>query len=386
MHRQFVITNARILTPEQEIHGYLRIADDRIEEVGPGNPPKADAEVIDAGGRTVFPGFIDIHSHGAKGHDTSNGTVESIHHIARQKLAEGVTTWLPTTMTLPPEFIKASARAVAGYRENPTGARVPGLHIEGPFLNPDYIGAQNPAHLLLPDIKLVEEIRAIAPILILSLAVELPGACDLIRHCRQLGIVTSCAHSGATYPQFLEAKASGLTHLTHFCNQMSPLHHRDIGLVGAGLLDPDVRIELICDGLHVSDPMLAIAFRCAGPGRILLITDSIEAAWQPDGTYILGGLEIRVQDGQARIPSTGTLAGTTLKFNDAVARAATISQLPLTGLARMAATNQADSCGLTDRGRIAIGQLADLAILNHDFTVWKTVLAGEVVFQADPAA
>lgn len=377
-----LIRNARIAAPGPREHTSVFCAEGRIAALDPGSAEIPDnTRTIAAEGLILLPGFIDIHSHGAGGHDTCDGNADSIRRIAEIKLAEGVTTWLPTTATLPKEQLLHIAAAVAEYRRSPSGARVPGLHVEGPFLNPAFIGAQNPAYVAKPSVELVETLHALCPVKILSLAVESEGAIDLIRHCAAKGIATSAAHSGATYACFREARAAGLRQLTHFCNQMSPLHHREVGLVGAGLLEKDFPIELICDGLHLCDDMLRLVFAAKPADSISLITDSMRAAWLGDGDYTFGERAVVVENGAARIKATGALAGTTLKFNQALARAARLSAAPPHELALLAAGNQARLCDLGDTGAIKPGFAADLVLLQPDYSIAKTILGGAVVFE-----
>ena len=223
--------------------------------------PASDVEVVDCGGATLAPGFIDIHTHGAMGADVCDGTLESIRTIAKHKLGEGVTTFFPTTLTLPHERLVGAARAVAAYQKDQEFAKTPAMHIEGPFLNPRFVGAQNPAFLRPPDAAEIFALREIAPIALVSVATELPGGVEFVRTMTEAGITTSLAHTAATYADFLAAKAAGLTHLTHFCCQMTPLHHRAFGVVGGGLLDDEVRIELICDCVHLHPELLELVFK-----------------------------------------------------------------------------------------------------------------------------
>ncbi|MFV0416108.1 MAG: N-acetylglucosamine-6-phosphate deacetylase [Chthoniobacterales bacterium] len=381
------VSNAQVVTPDQVIEGSILCQDGRIVDFGPHvkKPADGNISVFDAGGRQVLPGYIDIHSHGANGVDTNeadpkkNAADDVIAQIAQKKLAEGVTTWLPTTVTLSGERLKEIAQGVQKYRDSPTAARVPGLHVEGPFLNKNFIGAQDPEYAIDPDFDLVKQLHALCPVRLLSLAIELPGALDVIKNCRSLDIVSSCAHSAATYAEFKKARQAGLGHLTHFCNQMTPLHHREIGLVGAGLLDPNVKTELICDGLHVQEDMLKLIFTHISPDRILLITDSMSASWLGDGSYLLGELQVEVKNNAAHIAGTNTLAGTTLRFDHGVELAARVSGFAAPEISRIASTNQARSLGLTDRGEIKSGLLADLVVVEKDYRLHQTILGGKLV-------
>jgi N-acetylglucosamine-6-phosphate deacetylase len=189
--------------------------------------------------------------------------------------------------------------------------------------------------------------------------------------------VTSAAHSAASREDFIKARAAGLAHLTHYCNQMSPLHHRSVGLVGSGLLDDEVMIELICDTIHLCPDMIELVFKLRSTDQLMLITDSIAASHLGDGTYQLGeAANITVKDGVARI-AAGNLAGSTLQFHHGLRHVASITGLPLPELAKCTAANQARSLGLTDRGRLEPGLLADIVLLNNDFGVEAVFVGGE---------
>jgi N-acetylglucosamine-6-phosphate deacetylase len=377
-----VLHNVRIVSPGVEIpRGGVVIEKGMISRVFEGDPaPGTEGEPVDCGGSTLVPGFIDIHTHGAMGADVCDGSVESIRRIAEHKLSEGVTTFLPTTLTLPHDRLAAAARAVAAYRENPEFARAPAMHIEGPFLNARFVGAQNPAFLRPPDAEEIFELRRLAPIAVVSVATELPGGVDFVRAMTAAGITTSLAHTAATYQDFLNAKAAGLTHLTHFCCQMSPLHHRALGVVGAGLLDDEVRLELICDRVHLHPEMLELVFKLKPVRQLMLITDSMAASGLGDGEFDLGGMKAIVSGGVARL-TPDTLAGSTLSYHDGLRNVARISRLPLSELSVTTSWHQAQSLGLHGFGKIGAGFHAALVLLDDDFQVQATWVAGDRRFQ-----
>lgn len=377
-----LITNCRTVSSmEPNVQGAISIRGGLIEGIFPeGESLPAADHTYDAGGCMALPGFIDIHVHGAAGHDVTDGTADSIEAIARAKLAEGVTTFLPTTLSLPEADITKSVEAVAAYMQNQTAAKVPGVHLEGPFLNPDRCGAQNDEHIRPPDLDEVKRYHAIAPLAIVTCAFDVPGGVDFVRGLSKLGIIPSCAHSNATYAQFLEAKTAGLRHLSHFCNAMSGLEHREVGLVGAGLLDDDIIVELICDRVHLAPEMIAIVFKAREIHEIMLVTDAIHASGLPDGDYSLGGMDIAVKDGVARIPGTDALAGSTLRFNIGVKNAFEITGLPLEELVQTAALNQARALNLEKTGLIREGWKADINIMDDDFGVRAVFVDGEQRF------
>lgn len=339
--------------------------------------PDAD-EVIDADGRMVMPGFFDIHCHGADRADVCDGELEAIRHIARRKLQEGVTTWLPTTLTQPADKLKVIMQKCAEYAADPEFTRCPGVHVEGPFINATKAGAQNPEFVRLPDFGELLALHEICPVGIVSLAPEMPGALDLIERARAIGITSSAAHTAAGCGEILAAKAAGLTHLTHFGNAMTPLHHREIGVVGAGLMDDGLMIELICDTIHLCPDMLKLIFRLVPIERLMMITDSMAASWIDKGEVMLGGLVVVAENGTARLKEGGALAGSALRFNHGVRHVARITGLPLHQIVKATSWNQARSLGLEGFGRLEPGYHADLVIMDDDFEIWKTLVGGMV--------
>lgn len=374
------ITNCRIVSTGVDIvNGAIEIKNGTIENVFHNTDIQipGGSEVIDAKGDIVFPGFIDIHTHGAMGCDVTDGKVESIEKIAETKLKEGVTTFCPTTLTLPFEDLKKACQSVEEYKNKTTFSKVAGMHLEGPFISPKAIGAQNPKYIKKPDINFVKELHKASKVAIVSFAIEVEGASELIDDLNKLGIVPSCAHSSAVYADFKEAKKHGLKNITHFCNQITPLHHREIGLVGAGLIDDDVNLELICDTIHVCPDMIQLTFKVRHANNIMLITDSMSASWLKDGKYQLGGLDVVVEDNAARIATSGALAGSTLKYYQALKNVYEVTGIPLSELIRVTSYNQAISLGLENVGKIEKGFVADLLIVDKNFKPYTAFVSGK---------
>jgi N-acetylglucosamine-6-phosphate deacetylase len=372
-----IISNARVVSPGFDLADTaVLIEDGKISRIGGRELLAEDGEVIDAAGNLLLPGFFDIHSHGADRHDVCDDSLDSLRHVARRKLQEGVTTWLPTTLTQPVAKLQSIARTIAAFRDEGGLTRCPGMHVEGPFINRDKAGAQNPQFVRPPDFAELAALHAIMPAAIVSLAPEMPGALDLIAAATALGIRSSAAHTAATAAQIFAACDAGLTHLTHYGNAMTPLHHREIGVIGAGMLDGRLMIELIADGIHLSPDMLRLIFKVIPIDRLMMITDSVAASWMGDGEMTLGGLPVIVENGVARLKENGALAGSTLKANEGLRNLSSITGLPLSELVQVTSWNQARSLGLAGFGKIETGYHADLVLLDADFEVLKTFVGG----------
>ena len=377
-----LIVNAHVVSPGVELKkASVVIEKGRIREVTTSAVPRKGFDtVVDVRGKYLVPGFIDVHLHGACGFDVCDATPEAIGKIAEAKLAEGCPSFLPTTLTVAKQTLKAAAKAVAAYRKDARFAKVLGIHLEGPFINPACCGAQNPAFVRKPDLKEVLAIDAISPVKLVSFAPEAKGGAAFAAQCRAHGIVPSCGHSGATLDQFLPAYAAGLRHLTHFCNQMTKLHHREIGLVGAGFLLDDLDTEVICDRIHLCDDMLRLVFWKRDLAHVQMITDSLRCSHMPDGySFEMGGLKVRLEKGEARLVEGGNLAGSTLWMNKGLKNLAEVTGLPLKDLVRVTSWNQAIDLGLgKSLGKVEKGYVADLAVLDpKTFDVCAVFVDGE---------
>ena len=376
-----LIRNCRVVSPGIDLKdGSILIENNKIARLfRAGEPLPAADRMIDGTGLTAVPGFVDIHCHGRNNFDFCDASVEGVNTIARGKLEEGVTTLLPTTLTLQESDLAAALRSVAAY--DGRGCKLPGVHLEGPFINPKCTGAQNPAFVRKPDLAEVRRLNKIYPVIKVSFAIEMEGAPELAAALLADGITPSCVHSAANYAEFRRGYDCGLRNLSHFCNQMTPLHHRDIGLVGAGLLNDDVYIEFICDKLHICPEMIALTFKVKGPEHIQLISDAMRASGMPDGEYTLGGLPVIVRDGAARLKEGGALAGSTLQIKDALRNVAEITALPLSRLIASTGWTQAQALGLNGIGKLESGFAADVVMLTPEFEVVRTLVDGEVRFE-----
>ena len=393
--KSLLLRGAHVITPGRDLGVTdILIEDDRIASVG--GPASAADETVDAGGLLALPGFIDIHSHGRGGADFCDLTDEAFEKIGRGKLADGVTGFLATGLTRPEEDLAELCRCVERYKrkverkggDGEPGATCLGVHLEGPFFNPSMAGAQNPAYLMKPDAAMVKRLNSISKVVKVSLAPELEGAEACIRELVAAGIVVSGGHSAADYDTFERARAAGLTHLTHFCNAMMPIHHLRPTMVTGGLLADDVYAELITDGVHLSDPMIRLIAKAKGPDRVMVVTDAMCAAGEPDGIYSLGGLRVKVEKGRATLADVpydpkavvSNVAGSVALYPQCFRRYVRATGLPLEEAVRATSYNQCVSLGIPDRGEIAPGKIADIVLVDADFNPQMTFVGGLRMF------
>ena len=346
-----------------------------------------NADVIELPeGAIVLPGFIDQHIHGAGGSDGMDGTVKDISIIANTIAAEGTTSFLVTTMTQSPENITKALQAVKEYREAKAadGARVLGVHREGPFIAEKHKGAQPLEYVKAPDIQAFDAYNAASgnAIRIVTLAPEVEGATDFVAHLTNQGVVSSIGHTGAKYPDIEKAVSLGASNVTHTYNAQSALHHREIGTVGSAMLLDALNCELICDTIHVSVPAMRLLVKNKPLDKLTLITDAMRAKGLPDGESELGGQKVYVKGGEARLED-GTLAGSVLRMNRAVQNMVQKVGVPFTQAVDYATINPAKNLKIDDvTGSIKVGKNADFTVINQDFDVLLTIRDGEVIYKA----
>jgi N-acetylglucosamine-6-phosphate deacetylase len=377
------VTNARVVTGEGIIpSGAVRVEDGRVTAVQSEPVQRGPEKIIDGGGRTLIPGMIDVHIHGAGGHDMMDGTTESIEAVSRLCAQTGCTAFLATSVTSSLEDLLAMIDGVARVVGREPGARIVGIHSEGPYLNVRRKGMQNEAHLRNPDLGEMERIvrHARGLLKMVTVAPELSGGLELVDFLRERGIIASVGHSDATYETACEAFERGASHVTHCFNQLRPIHHRDPGPVVAAFERSGVSLEAIVDGVHLHPAIVRLMHRVKGPERVVLITDAMQAMLLGDGTYRFGGHEVTVQAGRATL-ADGTLASSTVTMNQALRRAVEAG-IPLQDAVRMASATPAELLGLRGKGRIAAGADADLVLLEEDFGVAWTMVGGRIVSQA----
>ena len=391
-----LLRNARIVLPEQVLEsGSLLIEDGKIDRVIEGASAEsvnADS-IIDLNGATLFPGFIDIHIHGVVGVDANSANVSDLRRVSELLARKGVTGWLPT---LVPAVEDEYERAIAAISElmsqqgsaqsSELGARVLGVHYEGPFVNSEQCGALRREYFRtfrtsadLDSLPTTEHDNAIH---FTTVAPEIEGGIELIREMRQRGWIVSLGHTRATPDVLDEAKAAGAQHMTHFMNAMSPLHHRAPGPIGWGLLNDDVSLDVIADGVHLDPMMLKVLLRCVTPSRLALISDAIAATGQGDGDYEIWGEKITVANGRTS-NARGSIAGSVITMLDAVKTMLSLGASEC-DVARMASLNPARLLGIDhDCGSIEEGKRADLVAIDKRGEVQLSVINGEVDLHAE---
>jgi N-acetylglucosamine-6-phosphate deacetylase len=365
-----VLAAGRIVTPGGVLRpGWIRLAGNLIDAVGPGVAP--DQPAVDLRGQWVLPGFVDLHVHGGGGASFTEGTADQARQAAAFHARHGTTTMLASLVTAPVAELEARAGLLAGLAVEGV---IAGLHLEGPFLSPARSGAQDPRYMLAPDAAVFERLHAAArgQLRILTLAPELPGAGAVIEAARRAGVTVAVGHTDATADVTAAAIDAGATHATHLFNAMRPLHHREPGAAGALLDRAEVTCEVIADGVHLHDMAIRLAFRVAGPDRLVLVSDATAAAGRPDGHYRLGSMRVTVAGGVARLPGdprggVGAIAGSTATLADVV-RHAVAAGLPVPDVAAAASTTPARVLGIGGRtGALHPGLAADLVVCGDDF-------------------
>lgn len=380
------IRNAKIYTEKKVLQGNIVIKDQTITDFGEKDfEVPSDANIIDAEGFNVIPGFIDGHIHGAGGADTMDATEEAIHTIAKELPKEGTTSFLPTTITQSKENINKALQNLATYENKQGTAEVLGIHLEGPFIEESKKGAQPGEYIIKPDLTQFKNWQEISnnKIITITMAPEHDRDGSFINHLFETGINVSAGHTDASFHDMEVATRHGVRQLTHLCNAMNGIHHRDIGAVGSAFLLEDLRAELIADGIHVDLAMLQLIYNNVGSDRIILITDAMRAKGLKPGNYELGGQAVVVTEDRAQLEN-GSLAGSILKMDEGVRIMLSLQGVRIEDVIKMASINPAKQLGVFDRkGSIAIGKDADLLVVDDELNIKATICRGVVAHEEE---
>jgi N-acetylglucosamine-6-phosphate deacetylase len=348
--------------------------------------------VIDAAGKYVSPGFIDIHIHGGGGHDFMDNSLQAFLEIANTHARHGTTALTPTTLTAEKEDLTRTLELYEqANRENKAGAQFIGMHLEGPYFALNQRGAQDPRYIRNPD---PEEYKALVPryksITRWSAAPELEGALEFGDYMRAHGVLPAIAHTDALYDDVLEAFDRGYTHVTHLYSCMNGVVRRNAfrhaGVIESAYLMEEMTVEIIADGVHLPPPLLKLVYKIKGPDKIALITDAMRAAGMPPGESILGsltnGLKVIVEDGVAKLPDRSSFAGSVATADRLVRNMVTLADVPLCDAVRMMTSTPARIAGVGKaKGSLVKGMDADVVIFDEGINVEMTMVKGKVIFQ-----
>ena len=374
-----IIKSKRVYIAGDFLPAKIEIQEGKIERILPYDETEAD---IDYGDRRIVPGFIDIHTHGAYGFNTNSADPEGLKTWMGKLPEEGVTSFLPTTVTAGKDVtLKAIENVVKVKKEQPRGADIIGIHLEGPFIDAKYHGAQPVSAIGKPSVEEMKEYeeRGEGLVKLMTLAIEHDEGYALTRYCHQKGIVISMGHSSSAMEQAVLAIANGAESVTHTFNGMSPFTHREIGLAGTAMRFDDLYAEMICDGNHVTPEAINIFFRAKGKEKGIMISDSIMAKGYPAGTRMsFDGLDIEIYpDGSAHLVKEGNFAGSTLRLNEGLKILTEKALVPFDTALNACTINPARLLRMDDHiGRICAGYDADIVVLNDDCTVEETYCKG----------
>lgn len=379
-----VIRNAKVVTMNEILpNAIVWVENGKIQKIDQNEPSAIpdEYEVIDGQGHVLIPGMIDVHIHGANGFDMMDGTIESIQEVSRISAKTGCTSFLATSVTSTIEDLMAMIKRVKQVVGNEVGAKIAGIHLEGPYLNVKRKGMQNELFLRHPDLAEMKEIlqEAESFIKMITIAPELPGGMEMVAFLKDQDIIVSLAHSDATYEEAKEAFSIGASHVTHCFNGMRPIHHRDPGIVVAAFEEAHVSLQAIVDHVHLHPAIVRLMHRIKGAEGMVLITDALQAMCMGDGEYEFGGHQVMVENGVAQL-ADGTLASSTVTMNEALQKTVE-SGISLVDAVFMASTTPANILGLQNKGRILPQADADLVLIDTDFNVLWTMIDGQIHYE-----
>lgn len=388
-----VIRNGRVITPSEILENRTVVLEDGvIADILEGDADVTGAEVIDAAGNYVAPGCIDLHVHGGGGADFMDGTVEAFLTAARIHAIHGTTLLYPTTVTCANETLFRTFEIYEdACKANVDGAQFGGLHLEGPYFNPAKTGAQDPAWLRNPTPEEYNDILSRTDKIVRwTSAPELPGSEEFAKTLKEKGILASMGHTAALFEECEKAYEAGFTHMNHFYSAMSTLVKRGLlryaGAVEYAYYNRDVTVEVICDGIHVTENLLRLVYSGKGPDKVALITDSMRGAGMPEGPSILGGLAdgqpVLVENGVAMLADRSAFAGSVATADRLIRTITTLAGANLVDAMKMASLTPATIMGINDRkGSIEKGKDADIIIFDSDIDIKRTIIGGRTVFE-----
>jgi N-acetylglucosamine-6-phosphate deacetylase len=390
--QQLKIFNGQVITPSGIIKdGSVLIANGVIAEVSIKNIDEPRAVEIDAKGKYISPGFIDIHVHGGAGHDFMDNTVDSFLEIAKLHARHGTTAMLPTTLTSSRADLEETLRTYKlADKQNSNGSQFIGMHLEGPYFALNQAGAQDTRYIRDPDPQEYTEILSTYPFIKRwSAAPELKGAIEFARYLTSNGVLAALAHTDAIYEEALEGFKNGYSLATHLYSGMSGVTRRNAyryaGVIEAAYLIDEMDVEIIADGIHLPSPLLKLVYKIKGPDKIALITDAMRAAGMPPGESILGslknGLKVIVEDDVAKLPDRSAFAGSVATFDRLVRNMVKMADVPLIDAIKMASATPARIMGINDKkGSIVVGMDADIVIFDDEINVGTTIINGRLVY------
>ncbi len=387
MDKPIFIKHAKVYLEEKVIPvGGIYIEKGRIQSIAEGEEVPvlpADAQIIDGKGLNLIPGFIDGHIHGAYGADVMDATEAALDTMAKNLASEGTTSFLATTITQSPENIAKALENIAAYENKAGQTELIGVHLEGPFVEKSKAGAQPEQYIMEPDVEKFSEWQKLSggKIKTITMAPEHDQDGAFIRQLAEEGVNVSAGHTATDFAGMRQAVDYGVQQVTHLCNAMSGIHHRDIGVVGAAFQLEELRGEIIADGVHVAPEMLQLIYSNMGSGRLILITDSMRAKGLPAGDYELGGQPVIVDNGRA-ILKDGTLAGSILKMNEGAQQLLKLDGTGIEEIIEMASINPAKQLNVYDRkGSIEVGKDADVLLVDNQLNIKYTICQGTIAHQ-----
>lgn len=378
-----VLKNAKIVLPDRVINGSIVLNDGKIVKIYE-DSMFTEMEAIDVKGKYVVPGFIDVHIHGAGGADAMDNTEEALRTISKYIVKHGTTNFLATTLTSSKEILKEVLEKIGKLQnQDIEGANIFGAHMEGPYFDVQFKGAQNDKYIKPAGVTEIAEYLNVKPGLVklFSMAAKGEDALESIKYLKENGVVVSIGHSGVSFDEVQAAAKAGLSHATHTFNGMKGFTHREPGVAGAVMVNDNINAEIIFDKIHVHPEAVRLLIKAKGVERVVCITDAMCATGLPAGNYKLGELDVYVRDGQARLISNDSLAGSVLTMDKAFKHIIELGY-SIFDAVKMTSTNAAKEFGL-NTGSLQEGKDADIVVLNSDYTVDMTIVKGKIKYQAE---